>query len=592
MRVNKCSVRQLFGNSISYRVPPFQRAYSWSKSGQWEPLWEDVKRLAERHCGQRHARPHFMGSIVLCPIATTSGEVQRISVIDGQQRLVTIQLLLAAVKLVFCQKGETDRAKRIQDMIGNQDYYAGSDRDNLLKVRQSSPRERTAFHAIMQAEVPDGTGTTGLHQAFRYFHKTVTAWLKAFPLDLEARAASLEAAVLDHLHFVSVDLDEGENPYLVFSTLNERGVTLGASDLIKSMLMHHADVNDCEDRAAHIWGLFEQDEWWRRKTGENIKRTQSDRFFDHWLIVRRDGVVHKPERLPLEFNLHIEDCKESDPALDALVLNLRHGAGIYRQIQTADSSDAALNAAWLRMHDLNIGAPMSFMLWLFMQGGTHMAQRGDIVGVIESYIVRRKLLGRPTKQLPGVFVELLRKVSGTPNVDVQAVVVEHLAAQTGNYAWPSDNDVVHKLIHEPMAGPNKVRKSILLGVEEFRRGAKSEPLDPAGKFTVEHIMPQQWTQSAWPMPASRDQGGNDALRHLRERKIESLGNLTLVTQKLNSTTGNKPWSNKQKELAKHSSLFLNRDLLRSAPATWNEQAIDHRSRALADLVVQAWPLPV
>ena len=594
MEVNKNSVKKLFDQNISYRVPPFQRPYSWECEKQWKPLWNDVRKLAESHA-EGKAKSHFMGAIVLQALPLVTGEVIKSSIIDGQQRLVTIQLLLRAAEIGFRALSDGNRAERIKGMIGNEKYYAGGDQDNLLKVRQSSPRERAAFRQIMQSETADGWEQTGLHKAFLYFKKEVSQWMQETPLDWDARAQGLEAALSDHLNFVSVDLDDGEEPYTIFSTLNERGVILGASDLIKNILMYQAGVGECDEKAERVWGLFEQDDWWRSKTGENnLKRSQSDRFFDHWLTVRNDGETRRPERLPHEFNSYIESCKDKDRNLEDFVQTLHHGADTYLQIQKSESQDATVNAALERMHALNIGAPMAFMLWLFMQEAPSQEQQKGAVKIIDSYIVRRKLLGYPANKLPDIFSGLIKKVSHNPDHDVERIVVEHLSAQTDSYGWPTDENITTKLTQEPMSKQNKVQRSILLGLEACLRSDKAEPLGPTDEYTVEHLMPKKWSEEAWPLTANNGRKSNEDLRHLRnvrERKIEFIGNLTLVTRKLNSTTGNKRWSEKEKELANHSSLFLNRDLLRSSPKAWDEAAIDARSLVVADLVLKTWPLP-
>ncbi|MYB76002.1 MAG: DUF262 domain-containing protein [Chloroflexi bacterium] len=594
MDVNKYSVKQLFDLNISYRVPPFQRPYSWGLERQWEPLWDDVQKLATQHWEGR-AKPHFMGAIVLQPLPSATGEVKKCSIIDGQQRLVTIQLLLRAAEIGFRALSDEHRAERIKGMTGNGEHHAGKDPDNLLKVRQSSPRERAAFRQIMQSETADGWKQTGLHKAFLYFKEEVSKWMQEAPLDWDARAEGLEAALSDHLHFVSVDLDDGEEPYTIFSTLNERGVTLEASDLIKNMLMYQADVGECEEKAEHIWGLFEKDDWWRSKTGENnLKRSQSDRFFDHWLTVKKNGEPRRPERLPHDFNSYIEICKDKGPNMEDLIQDLQHGAGTYLQIQKSKSQDATVNAALERMHALNIGAPMAFMLWLFMQKVPSQEQREGAVRVIESYIVRRKLLGQPANKLPDIFSSLIAKASRNPTHNVERIVVEHLSDQTGSYGWPTDKVLAAKLTQEPMSKQNKVRRSILLGLEACLRSDKVEPLGSTDEYTVEHLMPRKWSEEEWPLTTDNGQQSDEELRHLRdvrERKIEFIGNLTLATRKLNSTTGNKPWSEKKKELANHSSLFLNRDLLQSSPKAWDEAAIDARSQVVADLVLKTWPLP-
>ncbi len=203
-------------------------------------------------------------------------------------------------------------------------------------------------------------------------------------------------------------------------------------------------------------------------------------------------------------------------------------------------------------------------------------------------------MGQPANKLPDIFSSLIAKASRNPALDVKGIVVEHLSAQTGSYGWPTDKALATKLTQEPMSKQNKVRKSILLGLEVCMRSDKVEPLGSTDEYTVEHLMPRKWSEEEWPLTADNGRKSDEELRHLRavrERKIEFIGNLTLATRKLNSTTGNKRWSKKKKELAKHSSLFLNRDLLQFSPKAWDEATIDARSQIVADLVLKTWPLP-
>lgn len=159
MDANTKSVKSLFNGPISYRIPPFQRPYCWNLERQWEPLWEDIKRLAERHGSDDAVTPHFMGAIVLQPLSSSTGEVTKRFVIDGQQRLVTIQLLLKAAEIGFGTLCQVDRTKRIGGMTQNEQYHAGDDDDNLVKVRPS-PRRRPAGFSEHHASGRGG-GATG-----------------------------------------------------------------------------------------------------------------------------------------------------------------------------------------------------------------------------------------------------------------------------------------------------------------------------------------------------------------------------------------------------------------------------------------------
>ncbi len=597
MDANTKSVKSLFNGPISYRIPPFQRPYCWNLERQWEPLWEDIKRLAERHGRGDAVTPHFMGAIVLQPLHSSTGEVTKRFVIDGQQRLVTIQLLLKAAEIGFGTLCQVDRTKRIGGMTQNESYHAGDDDDNLVKVRQSHEGDRQAFQSIMKQCAEGAIRETRLHKAFQFFRENIATWLQDESLldrdDRDDRAVRLEAALSEHLQFVSVDLDDGEDPYTIFSTLNERGEILGPSDLIKNMLMQRAEVGEDEKKARTIWGIFEKDRWWLEQTRENnLRRTQADRFFDHWLTVRKSGTTRQPTRLAADFNHFLIDaCQNRKQSVEDIVDNLNHNAEIYRQIQKVELEDAAAAESLQRMHDLKIGAPMPMMLWLFAKASLPLETKRQISKVVESYIVRRKLMKWPANGLVDVFAALLvKKADGSREEELVSTVVEHLRKQSNKLRWPNDAEVEDQLASQPMTTQKAVQKSILVAVERHLRCGKVEPLGDTRRLTLEHIMPRRWKEADWPLSASSTETRRELVEQ-RNRKINFIGNLTLITRGLNSSTGNRPWAEKKSELTRHSVSILNRKLLEEAPNDWDEQAIATRSKELARTVLEVWPGP-
>ena len=99
-------------------------------------------------------------------------------------------------------------------------------------------------------------------------------------------------------------------------------------------------------------------------------------------------------------------------------------------------------------------------------------------------------------------------------------------------------------------------------------------------------MPQGWQSDRWPLPINDDA---DATMARRNRLIHSIGNLTLVNQRLNSALSNAPWHEKRKTLDKHTVLFLNKDLLDNARSGWDEITIADRGQRLHQAAVRAWP---
>lgn len=123
--------KNLFQKDIRYTIPAFQRRYVWSLEDQWEPLWEDVRNAAEDYLeklesndgnsvkAERDTRRHFLGAVVIQQVSTATKDIERREVIDGQQRLTTLQLLLDAVQYVCEKRNAKGVSKRLLKLVEN-----------------------------------------------------------------------------------------------------------------------------------------------------------------------------------------------------------------------------------------------------------------------------------------------------------------------------------------------------------------------------------------------------------------------------------------------------------------------------------------
>ena len=204
--------------------------------------------------------------------------------------------------------------------------------------------------------------------------------------------------------------------------------------------------------------------------------------------------------------------------------------------------------------------------------------------------VRRMICRQTTKDYNRLVLELTSRIRehGLDKADV--ITAGFLKEQTA-YAreWPRDEAVAHALESSALyrlLTRGRLRL-VLEGAEyQLRSSGKPEQPEVPKNLTIEHLMPVGWREREWPLPEDVDR---DAAIYHRNILIHSIGNLTLATQKLNSSMSNAPWNSKREELQGHSVLLLNGDL--STQPSWDEEEIRSRSRRMAELVSERWPGP-
>src|SRR5687767_13679911 len=223
-------------------VPLFQRPYVWSQENQWEPLWDDLVRLAGRVLAKPSDRhhPHFLGAVVLQQVQRQTGQLQERMIIDGQQRLTTLQLLLDALHAELLHIKALPPAMRLEPLVANAEPFCTRPEDRF-KVWPTN-RDRAPFNAVMGAKPPVDYSSLGhrgerMVDAHRFFSQQARQWLSPNGVqDAHSRATAIETVVRELLQIVVIDLAVDENAQEIFETLNARGAQLTAADLIKTFI--------------------------------------------------------------------------------------------------------------------------------------------------------------------------------------------------------------------------------------------------------------------------------------------------------------------------------------------------------------------
>lgn len=617
MKAETRTLQEVLHGDRRFVVPVYQRPYVWELERQWEPLWNDVEATATRLAEVRadgHAKgaepsladqaasPHFLGAIVIEDRPVMTGEVDTRLVVDGQQRLTTLQLLLRGVLDAFETADVDTRLRaRIRKAIKNDDEVVGP--SELLKV---VPRrtEQGDFAAAMGASAPP-PDSSKFAAARDYFRQQAEAFLTDVDVpadpyaagdDTEARASLLAATLLGLVKLVVIDLEDVDDAQVIFEALNARNTPLSATDLVKNLLFLRAQAqhHDPDELYEQLWKRFDDDsDWWLEAVGVgHAQRARQDWLLGDWLIAQLGRAINVG-RLYGEFRRWLDESGVKP--FDALQ-TLNQYADAYETLNGRRPGASPLELeAFRRIERLNITVAMPVMLWLLVQPADRLAaaERELAIRAIESFVVRRMAAKFQTRAYGQAFVEVLKAARSAPTRPGRAVI-EALRAKPHGYEWPTLDHITEAFTtgrYYGAGGINQERLRMVLGAVDRllqERAVKSEPVTiEYDALQVEHVIPQSWRQE-WPIHET-DPNARLVAEQERERHVNRIGNLTLASSSLNAGMSNNPWEAKKAELRKHSKLQLNALLL--AEDEWDEDRITKRGRWLAEQVDRVWPGP-
>ena len=562
MHTEILSPKKLFQKEVRYVIPPFQRPYVWSLDHQWGPLWEDVRNVAEGYLealersgndevkAESETTPHFLGAIVLRQVSTATKDLEQREVIDGQQRVTTLQLLLDAIQQV-CEGLDQQYAKsagrRLSKLVTN-DKELITEGHHVFKLWPTHSDQQAFRHAMDNGLAVDDFADSLIVQAHEFFQLQIREWLGEVDESTKHKIDALEAAATNMLQIVVIDLDTQEDPNLIFETLNARGTPLEESDLVKNYVLSGG-------QALELWGNLD-DRWWREEIRQGrIRRPRLDMLLNHWLAMRTSTEVASTN----VFNAF--RTYASAQGIGKVMTDVKRDLANYREYDTTRGNNIGAELFYHRMSVMEAGVITPVLLLLL---SAEQEPRRRALGVLESFLVRRMICRQSTMGFNRLVIELVNQLheGGLENVDrTTANFLKDQKAPTR--VWPTDEDVSHALISSPiyrLLTRGRLRL-ILEGVEGWLRSSgKSEDttVPRNGNLTIEHLMPMGWKTEEWPLPSGADDG--DA-RYRRNGLIHTVGNLTLTTQQLNSSMSNDAWEAKQQELSAHATLLLNRDLV-------------------------------
>jgi hypothetical protein len=584
-------------------IPLFQRPYVWDEENQWAPLWGDIRRLTELRLAQPYTKAtHFLGAIVLQHAENLTSTLQPRLVVDGQQRLTTLQLLLDAAAAVFESMDLEHLSGQLEGLTHNSQHFVQREEDTL-KLRHSN-RDRAVFDEVMQGDPPIAYdtlthGRSLLARAHRFFAERVSSWLASdSDIAVAQRAKTLTAAMTTGLQLVVIDLRAEENSQEIFETLNARGTPLTAADLIKNFVFQRLATEgvDAHHAYAELWP-FDSDYWEKEVSVGRYPISRGSLFLNQWLI-SRVGEEIGPKSTFNRFKHYVEH--ESGRKMADVLVEIKTQAETYRQwSDRAADPHAPLTRVELcvyRTQAAEIEIIKSILIWLHEPDagvGTDTIER--VVEATESWLLRRALLRASMGDLARVVAELISTHRGVADGELASRVEAFLTRLNAvSTYWPGDEELRSSLKTEAAYRRYKRPRlrMFLEAAEDYLRGFAGDRPSLTGArvyregYPIEHLLPQKWVNH-WPV--------DDVAAEVdRNAHVHRFGNLTLLTASLNSSVSNGPWlgaNGKRAKLHDHDVFLLNRQVRDLSENGWSESLIDQRTTKLVEAFIATWPVP-
>lgn len=602
------SIIELFDGKKRFLIPLYQRQYAWKATPQLDLLWEDIERAVARLMEDRSTlTPHFMGAIVIAQIKTFGKQVQAYEIIDGQQRLTTFQLLLAALRDVAKAYGSRYETE-VQKYLLN-DGVMESPEVERFKLWPSIT-DRRSFVAIIDSTTdldaigPRPSDEDGVVRrsvaAHAYFHGRIEQHVTADGEFEEHRLEILFEALKEGLAAVSIELESGDDPQTIFETLNSRGVDLTPGDLMRNFIFQRAKGLGQADHSLVVDKLYEKHwlpldrSFWSQPASRGRQtQTRLDWMLTDHLAMHIGDLVSVDRLFDRYRRWILTDRPFSTVAQELEAISAT--AAIEKRLFDQDPNDPIGNFG--RLADaFDVSTVMPLVIYLATEPS--VAQEIDrALEVLESYILRRDICGLTNKNYNRLFVGLIDRLRRTEGDKLDDMVTYLSSRRSDIDRWPTDDEWrTAWLGRGQYKGARQPRLRYLFeAIEMAKRSALNEDIEIKSALTIEHIMPQRWRE-AWPVPGfdhltDDDDTDFDLLTRQAERDavIDRLGNLTLLTGALNSTVSNGPYSVKMPAVRSHSSLALNRDL--NQVDHWDEDSIAARGLSLFESARRIWMAP-
>lgn len=546
MKPSMKTLGEILYSPSQYIIPVFQRQYRWEER-EWAKLWESLQEIQQ----PGKIGKHFMGFLVVMPGLPQPGQHTTFHIIDGQQRITTLSILLAAIRNVARDVKQRSLAEEIHEYYLVHPKKKGEEYFRLLpKVRDSRD------YKVVITGKGEPAGRVG--RASAYFEDK----LAGAAAQGDGRLRDLFNAITQRLEFMSATL-ETENAYNIFKSLNSIGVPLQQSDLIRNFVFMHMVPDEHDEFDHDLWAPLEH-----RFSGATgtLDEELFSRFFRDFLMSNGDYI--RPDETFAAFELRYE---ATDFSPQGLAATLDQYAVYYETINgTSKDADKSVSGALRMLNALESSTTYPLLLKLFSlrQAGTLDNQAlARAITMLRDFIMRRYITGESSRGYGRLFLGGCK----LKHDNTLQALNDYLLKRT----WPDDRRFKEAFVLFPLYERGYSRHVL----ETLERASNhKEPADLSDS-QIEHVMPQTLTD-IWKIDLGED------WERIHADWLHRPGNLTLSGY--NAPLSNASFAEKR-ELYEQSNVVITRELAQFA--RWGEEEIRLRGEKLAETAAGIWSGP-
>lgn len=562
MKASETQLRRFIQTpNTQFVIPVYQRNYDWQEK-QCKELLDDIKEVG----ASTENVMHFIGSIVcVCNDEYTTEEVEKLVIIDGQQRLTTVTLLLIAMYHFYKSTGN-EKAEQIKE-----DYIINKNaREEGIKIKlKATAKNAEELEKLIEKEYKkSGDEFSNVLSNYWFFRNNINE-----------ENVDVVYEGFKRLLFVEIRLERNkDDAQKIFESLNSTGLNLTEADLIRNYVLMELDPKEQERLYVNYWNEIESN------TRIGMKSYMSD-FVRDYLIMLHHEIVNKKD----VYSSFKSRFRQETMNAEEVLRELLRFSEIYKNLinpKTCTDKDIAEELEYIRYMEINVSYP--FLLPLIRDYEEKVIDKATLINIlqfVQTYACRRFVMDLPTNTLNKIFMVLYRQVNKD---DYEKSIYKYILTRLGKSRMPTDYEIEKQLPTKDFyLSKSQMRLYILEKIENYNNKEKI-PIIGNGDITIEHIFPQN-PDSKW----RRDLSEGD-YTEFKTLYTHTIGNLTLSGN--NGNLSNKSFQEK-KELNvdgkeqgyRYSRMWLNRDL--GTIDKWNVENYKIRSKKIVKRFCEVWKIP-